>query len=65
MMNIIVEHIKLKDGTIVNLPFPVDMKGVSSVDDALVFIIRKLCGYIEEKKDAIVLGEDLVKEARR
>lgn len=64
-MNMIVEQIKLKDGTIVNLPFPVDMKGVSSVDDALVFIIRKLCGYIEEKKDAIVLGEDLVKEARR
>lgn len=64
-MNMIVEQIKLKDGTIVNLPFPVDMKGVSSVDDALVFIIRELCGYIDEKKDAIVLGEDLVKEARR
>ena len=64
-MNMIVEHIKLKDGTIVNLPFPVDMQGVSSGEDALVFIIRKLCGYIEEKKAAIIPGEDLVKEARR
>lgn len=65
MMNMIVEHIELRDGTIVNLPFPVDMQDVSSGEDALVFIIRTLCGYIEEKKDAIVLGEDLVKEARR
>ena len=64
-MNMIVEHIKLKDGTIVNLPFPVDMQGVSSGEDALVFIIRKLCGYIEEKNGAIIPGEDLVKEARR
>lgn len=64
-MNVIIERIKLKDGTLINLPFPVDMQGVSSCEDAIVLIIRKLCGYIEEKKDAIVLGEDLVKEARR
>ena len=64
-MNMIIEHIKLNDGTVIDLPFPVDMYGVDSAEDALVFIIRKLCGYIEEKKDAIILGEDLVKEARR